>query len=150
MLLINIGIKYSFYLKYSNTPISLLRFPAISRRKRSRRRQYKTNRSFHRSVQPSRTSYEQIFGYDIYFCQQRYVLCYYTMIKDHYFTFKLAGKSFDEIIAAKFCISCGEKTAICPHKVTKEDMILRLPKRCTHIKVSRPLVRIGISISQQG
>lgn len=60
------------------------------------------------------------------------------------------GKTFDEINCAKFCKSCGEKTAICPHKVTKEDMIVKLPKRCTHVKVSRPQVRTAISMSQQG
>lgn len=60
------------------------------------------------------------------------------------------GKSFDEINCAKFCKSCGEKTAICPHKVTKEDMIVRLPKKCTHVKLSRPQVRTAITISQQG
>ncbi|XP_076812117.1 uncharacterized protein LOC143459041 [Clavelina lepadiformis] len=55
-----------------------------------------------------------------------------------------SGKTFDEITSAKFCVSCGEKTAVCPHKVTKSDMLLPLPHGCTHIKVSRPMVRVAV------
>nr|XP_039262951.1 uncharacterized protein LOC120338989 [Styela clava] len=78
--------------------------------------------------------------------QERVLSKYSAMI----YTSINSGKSFDEINCAKFCISCGEKTAICPHKVTKEDMIIKLPRGCTHVKVSRPQVRIAISVSQQG
>ncbi|XP_071503416.1 uncharacterized protein [Diadema antillarum] len=50
-------------------------------------------------------------------------------------------KTFHELKDAKFCASCGEKTVICPHKVSSEKIII-LPHHCTHIKLSRPRVRI--------
>lgn len=50
-------------------------------------------------------------------------------------------KTFHELKDAKFCASCGEKTVVCPHKVSNEKIIV-LPHNCTHIKLSRPKVRI--------
>ncbi|XP_030842136.1 neurofilament medium polypeptide isoform X2 [Strongylocentrotus purpuratus] len=50
-------------------------------------------------------------------------------------------KTFHGLKDAKFCASCGEKTVICPHKVSSEKIII-LPHNCSHIKLSRPRVRI--------
>nr|XP_054766729.1 uncharacterized protein LOC129273690 [Lytechinus pictus] len=50
-------------------------------------------------------------------------------------------KTFHGLKDAKFCASCGEKTVICPHKVSNEKIII-LPHNCSHIKLSRPKVRI--------
>jgi len=55
-----------------------------------------------------------------------------------------SGKTFDEISWAKFCASCGEKTAVCPHKITKSDLLVVLPAGCTHIKLARPTVRVSL------
>lgn len=52
-------------------------------------------------------------------------------------------KTFHELKDGKFCASCGEKTVLCPHKVSGEKMIT-LPHNCTHIKLSRPRVRIPL------
>ncbi|XP_022086611.1 uncharacterized protein LOC110977099 isoform X2 [Acanthaster planci] len=50
-------------------------------------------------------------------------------------------KTWHELKDAKFCTSCGEKTVLCPHKVSGEKVIM-LPHNCSHIKLSRPGVRI--------
>ncbi|XP_038070672.1 citron Rho-interacting kinase-like [Patiria miniata] len=50
-------------------------------------------------------------------------------------------KTWHELKDAKFCTSCGEKTVLCPHKVSGEKIIM-LPHNCSHIKLSRPGVRI--------
>ncbi|XP_077992401.1 uncharacterized protein LOC144446500 isoform X2 [Glandiceps talaboti] len=55
------------------------------------------------------------------------------------------AKSFHELKDAKFCTSCGEKTVICPHKVCG-DKVMILPHNCTHLKLSRPKVRINVEI----
>ncbi|XP_072030797.1 uncharacterized protein [Amphiura filiformis] len=52
-------------------------------------------------------------------------------------------KTYHELKDAKFCASCGEKTVLCPHKVSVEKVIT-LPHHCTHIKLSRPKVRIPL------
>lgn len=51
------------------------------------------------------------------------------------------GKNFHEFKDAKFCASCGETTLLCPHKIIEEKLV-SLPHNCTHIKVTRPVVRI--------
>ncbi|KAH9524740.1 hypothetical protein Btru_027658 [Bulinus truncatus] len=53
------------------------------------------------------------------------------------------GKSFEEFKDAKYCASCGEKTLICPHKLSGPEKILILPHHCSHIKITRPKVRIN-------
>jgi len=67
---------------------------------------------------------------------------------EHHYTV-IPGKSFDEISTAKFCVSCGEKTAVCPHKVTRSDLVIPLPHGCTHIKVARPMVRVNLPVMTQ-
>ncbi|CAL1530077.1 unnamed protein product [Lymnaea stagnalis] len=52
------------------------------------------------------------------------------------------GKTFEEFKEASFCASCGEKTVICPHKLSGPEKIFLLPHNCSHIKISRPKVRI--------
>ena len=51
------------------------------------------------------------------------------------------GKNFHEFKDAKYCASCGETTLLCPHKIIEEKLV-SLPHNCTHIKVTRPVVRI--------
>ncbi|XP_041369445.1 uncharacterized protein LOC121383457 [Gigantopelta aegis] len=53
------------------------------------------------------------------------------------------GKTFDEFKDAKYCPSCGEKTVICPHKLGGSKKIIVLPHNCSHIKFTRPMVRIN-------
>lgn len=53
------------------------------------------------------------------------------------------GKNWHEFQDAKYCPSCGEKTLICPHKVCGQDMVIKVPHGCTHMKVTRPKVRIN-------
>lgn len=60
----------------------------------------------------------------------------------------LSGKTFDELACAKFCVSCGEKTVVCPHKITKSDLVVTLPNGCSHIKLSRPMVRVSLPALQ--
>ncbi|XP_035672487.1 uncharacterized protein LOC118413296 [Branchiostoma floridae] len=57
------------------------------------------------------------------------------------------GRNFEEFKEGAFCPSCGEKTVICPHKVTTKDKVFILPKNCTHIKVVRPKLRVNIEVS---
>lgn len=52
------------------------------------------------------------------------------------------GKNYHGFKDAKFCVSCGETTLLCPHKVT-DHKVLSLPHNCTHIKVIRPTVHIS-------
>nr|XP_002121447.1 uncharacterized protein LOC100177030 [Ciona intestinalis] len=79
--------------------------------------------------------------------QERLLSKYSAMI----YTSVNSGKTFDEISFAQFCQSCGEKTAVCPHKITKNDMVVPLPRNCTHIKLARPMVRLSMpAISQHG
>ncbi|XP_078671133.1 uncharacterized protein LOC144911182 [Branchiostoma floridae x Branchiostoma belcheri] len=56
------------------------------------------------------------------------------------------GRNFEEFKEGAFCPSCGEKTVICPHKVTTKDKVFILPKNCTHIKVVRPKLRVNIEV----
>ncbi|XP_070540507.1 uncharacterized protein [Ptychodera flava] len=58
------------------------------------------------------------------------------------------AKSFHELKDAKFCGSCGEKTVICPHKVSGDKVVI-LPHNCTHVKLSRPKVRINVEVREK-
>ncbi|XP_059165212.1 uncharacterized protein LOC131947844 isoform X2 [Physella acuta] len=53
------------------------------------------------------------------------------------------GKTFEEFKDASFCASCGEKTIICPHKLSGPEKIFILPHNCSHVKMTRPKVRIN-------
>ncbi|ESO98340.1 hypothetical protein LOTGIDRAFT_159143 [Lottia gigantea] len=53
------------------------------------------------------------------------------------------GKSYDEFKEAKYCSSCGEKTVICPHKLSGSEKIYILPINCSHLKITRPVVKIN-------
>ncbi|CAC5397112.1 unnamed protein product [Mytilus coruscus] len=59
------------------------------------------------------------------------------------------GKSFDTFKEAEFCPSCGEKTVICPHKLPGSEKVFKLPHSCTHIKISRPKVRVNKDIIEE-
>lgn len=59
------------------------------------------------------------------------------------------GKSFEEFKEAKYCPSCGEKTVICPHKLPGSERIFPLPINCTHIKISRPKVKINKELMRE-
>eukprot|EP00794_Sanderia_malayensis_P005469 gene5469-6153_t len=52
------------------------------------------------------------------------------------------GKTFYEMPDTKFCESCAAKTLMCPHVVTERERIFEMPRNCTHIKVTRPEIRI--------
>ncbi|XP_077869696.1 uncharacterized protein LOC100375393 [Saccoglossus kowalevskii] len=58
------------------------------------------------------------------------------------------AKTFNELKDAKFCSSCGEKTVICPHKIGGDKIVI-LPHNCTHIKLSRPKVRINVEAKER-
>ncbi|KAJ8025509.1 hypothetical protein HOLleu_33087 [Holothuria leucospilota] len=58
-------------------------------------------------------------------------------------------KTFYELKDAKFCPSCGEKTVVCPHKVSGEK-IISLPHNCTHVKLSRPRIKIPADRKERG
>ncbi|XP_069095351.1 uncharacterized protein [Pleurodeles waltl] len=47
------------------------------------------------------------------------------------------GKTYKEIEGAKMCISCGEKTLVCPHKVGNHRELV-LPQGCSRLRISRP------------
>nr|XP_014343728.1 PREDICTED: uncharacterized protein LOC102353636 [Latimeria chalumnae] len=51
------------------------------------------------------------------------------------------GQIYEEVKGVTACRSCGEKTLICPHKISNNSVI-ELPKNCTHIKISRPRAHI--------
>ncbi|CAH1784655.1 unnamed protein product [Owenia fusiformis] len=53
------------------------------------------------------------------------------------------AKTFHEFKDAKYCASCGEKTVLCPHKIVGADKIFVLPHNTTHIRVTRPKVKIN-------
>ncbi|XP_064630986.1 uncharacterized protein LOC135489527 isoform X2 [Lineus longissimus] len=53
------------------------------------------------------------------------------------------GKTFHEFKDAKYCPSCGEKTLICPHRVRGAEIAFPLPHNCTHLKITRPKVKIN-------
>ncbi|XP_013415713.1 uncharacterized protein LOC106177476 isoform X2 [Lingula anatina] len=59
------------------------------------------------------------------------------------------GKNWHEFQAAKFCPSCGEKTIFCPHKIPTDEVVLKLPHNCTHIKITRPKVRINQELIEE-
>ncbi|XP_029466356.1 uncharacterized protein LOC115096026 isoform X3 [Rhinatrema bivittatum] len=52
------------------------------------------------------------------------------------------GRIYEEVAGAAPCQSCGEKTVICPHQA-RRDLVIPLPKDCTHLKVSRPWTHIA-------
>ncbi|KAJ3412358.1 hypothetical protein HDV05_000832 [Chytridiales sp. JEL 0842] len=51
------------------------------------------------------------------------------------------GKTFQPYTNAPFCGKCGEKTLTCPHKSLSTEP-LQLPPKITHIKVTRPLLKL--------
>ncbi|XP_007901833.1 uncharacterized protein LOC103185242 [Callorhinchus milii] len=51
------------------------------------------------------------------------------------------GSLYKEVEEATLCVSCAEKTLICPHKIGN-NCVIALPKNCTHIKISRPRAHI--------
>ncbi|XP_078080452.1 uncharacterized protein LOC144500851 [Mustelus asterias] len=51
------------------------------------------------------------------------------------------GDSYIEVKEAAMCLSCAEKTLICPHKIGN-NCVIALPTNCTHIKISRPKAHI--------
>ncbi|BFZ01755.1 hypothetical protein BsWGS_04794 [Bradybaena similaris] len=63
----------------------------------------------------------------------KYAAVIYTSI-DH-------GKTFEVLKEINFCLSCGEKTVICPHKIGGPDKVFTLPHNCSHIKLTRPKVK---------
>lgn len=38
----------------------------------------------------------------------------------------------------KFCNNCGEKTFICPHKLSLQESIIKIPPNTLYLKFSRP------------
>ncbi|XP_033757062.1 uncharacterized protein LOC117339522 isoform X1 [Pecten maximus] len=76
---------------------------------------------------------------DPFIPQERVFAKYAAML----YTSSNMGKSFDEFKDAKFCPSCGEKTVICPHKLPGVDKVIILPHNTSHIKITRPKVRIN-------
>ncbi|XP_067909085.1 uncharacterized protein [Heterodontus francisci] len=52
-----------------------------------------------------------------------------------------SGTTYEEVKEATMCLSCAEKTLICPHKIGN-NCVIALPKNCTHIKISRPKAHI--------
>ncbi|KAK3096071.1 hypothetical protein FSP39_022738 [Pinctada imbricata] len=76
---------------------------------------------------------------DPFIPQERVFSKYAAML----YTSNNQGKSFEEFKDAKFCTSCGEKTVICPHKLASGDKVVILPHNCSHVKISRPKVRIN-------
>jgi len=54
------------------------------------------------------------------------------------------GKTFNEMSCGKYCISCGNKTVICPHKLTVDSSIIRLPNNSTHLMIKRPFIKVKL------
>lgn len=54
------------------------------------------------------------------------------------------GNTFYEFQNVHYCKSCGQKTLVCPHKVSTGERTFHLPLHCTHIKFTRP----GLPISE--
>ncbi|XP_063289642.1 uncharacterized protein LOC134574477 isoform X1 [Pelobates fuscus] len=55
------------------------------------------------------------------------------------------GKVYEELAGASMCFSCGERTLLCPHKISG-TRVVSVPKHCTHIKICRPhLHRIAMA-----
>ncbi|KAK6184991.1 hypothetical protein SNE40_007324 [Patella caerulea] len=76
---------------------------------------------------------------DPFIPQERVFSKYAAML----YTSNNMGKSFEEFKDAKYCQSCGEKTIICPHKLSGSEKIYILPINCSHLKITRPKVRIN-------
>ncbi|XP_072883951.1 uncharacterized protein [Hemitrygon akajei] len=51
------------------------------------------------------------------------------------------GITYEEAGEGTLCLSCAEKTLICPHKIGY-NCVIALPRNCTHIKISRPKAHI--------
>ncbi|KAI8789062.1 hypothetical protein BgiMline_000923 [Biomphalaria glabrata] len=77
--------------------------------------------------------------FDPFIAQEQIFSKYSAML----YTSNNQGKTFEELKDAKYCASCGEKTLICPHKLTGPEKIFILPHHCSHIKITRPRVRIN-------
>ncbi|KAH3789098.1 hypothetical protein DPMN_167267, partial [Dreissena polymorpha] len=82
---------------------------------------------------------------DPFIPQERVFSKYAAMV----YTSNNQGKSFEEFKDAKFCQSCGEKTVICPHKLPGSEKVFPLPINCTHIKISRPKVKINKELMRE-
>ncbi|XP_046362334.2 uncharacterized protein LOC124139364 [Haliotis rufescens] len=76
---------------------------------------------------------------DPFIPQERVFSKYAAMI----YTSNNTGKTFEEFKDAKYCPSCGEKTVVCPHRLGGSEKVFILPHNCTHIKITRPKVRIN-------
>lgn len=48
------------------------------------------------------------------------------------------GRNFYPLKAAHHCLSCDQKTVLCPHKVCEDDLVIQLPANVSHLKISRP------------
>ncbi|PVD30283.1 hypothetical protein C0Q70_09547 [Pomacea canaliculata] len=81
---------------------------------------------------------------DPYIPQDRVFSKYAAML----YTSNNSGKTFEEFKDAKYCSSCGEKTVICPHKAGGTEKVFVLPHNCTHLKISRPKVRVNRELVQ--
>ncbi|XP_052771420.1 uncharacterized protein LOC128211061 isoform X2 [Mya arenaria] len=82
---------------------------------------------------------------DPFIPQERVFSKYAAMV----YTSNNQGKSFEEFKDAKFCPSCGEKTVICPHKLPGQEKVFPMPINCTHIKISRPKVKINKELMRE-
>ena len=58
--------------------------------------------------------------------------------------FFLLGKTFDELTFGNYCINCGGKTVVCPHKLTIESSVIKLPLNSTHLMIKRPFIKANI------
>jgi len=54
------------------------------------------------------------------------------------------GKTFDELTFGNYCINCGGKTVVCPHKLTIESSVIKLPLNSTHLMIKRPFIKANI------
>ncbi|XP_033102930.1 uncharacterized protein LOC117105765 isoform X2 [Anneissia japonica] len=79
------------------------------------------------------------------FVPQETVLSKYSVML---YTSTNSKQTFHELKDGKFCSSCGEKTVLCPHKVS-DEMIITLPHQCTHIKLSRPKIRLPVELKKK-
>ncbi|XP_071947755.1 uncharacterized protein [Antedon mediterranea] len=79
------------------------------------------------------------------FVPQETILSKYSVM---IYTSANSKQTFHELKDGKFCSSCGEKTVLCPHKVS-DEMIITLPHNCTHIKLARPKIRLPVEVKQK-
>jgi hypothetical protein len=48
------------------------------------------------------------------------------------------GSSWHDMKDVKYCENCGEKTLICPHKITDNELVLPLPSNAKYFRLLRP------------